>query len=230
MTHENDTPTGPWTRPPIAALAVVVLVLALLAAGLLAVRAAGNAFQPPPLPRKLLSSAEDESEEQEWEAEEEEWAAEEEESAEEEAERTRPDSPQGVPYGCVGYTVAARVVSTPAKRTVRLEVSYETGETGRGSLTYWLKGNRGALKIGGAHWQLSRWGHVERATRLSPHSVTKVQAARSFVVQAEMPSTPSYCKSYGTRHLTIKHRAGKRTVWSERASGTQPPRRPALHR
>jgi hypothetical protein len=229
MTHEFDTPTGPWTRPPIAALAVVVLVLALLAAGLLAGRAAGNAFQPPSLPGQLLSSAEDEPEEQEWEAEEE-WAAEEEESAEEEAESTRPDSPQGVPYGCVGYTVAARVVSTPAKRTVRLEVSYETEETGRGSLTYWLKGNRGALKIGAAHWQLSRWGHVERATRLSPHSVTKVQAARSFVVQAEMPGTPSYCKSYGTRHLTIKHRAGKRTVWSERASGTQPLRRPALHR
>jgi len=170
-----------------------------------------------------------EADEEEVEEDESEWAEESEgegEEAEEEGEANA-ERPHGVPPECLEYTVAARIVISAPHRTVRLTVHYDSYEAGRAKLAYWLKGRRGSLKLGSATWHVSRQGSLTRTAHIDERELAKAEAARVYVVQVEMPGTPSYCELYCTRHLTQTHRNGGRTVWTERPSGTQPLRRPA---
>jgi hypothetical protein len=162
----------------------------------------------------------------------EEGETEETEEDEEESEEggSEPGLPQGVPNECLEYTAAARVLSSLSRQTVRLELRYDSSESGEASLSYTLKGSKGSLKLGTAKWHLSPWGHLERTAHLSDPELVKLQAARSFTVQVDLPGTPSFCEIYGTRHLTSQHRTGEQTIWSERPSGTQPQRRSSLQR
>ena len=168
--------------------------------------------------------------EEEGEAEEGETEETEEDEEESEEGESGPGLPQGVPDECLEYTVAARVVSSLSRQTVRLELRYDSGESGEASLSYMLKGSKGSLKLGTAKWRLSPWGHLERTTRLGDRELVKLTAARSFTVRVDLPGTPSFCEIYGTRHLTSRGRVGEQTVWSERPSGTQPLRRPNFQR
>ena len=231
MTQANDTPTGPWTRPPIGVLACVVAVLVLLAAVLLSERAAAALSQPPaPHSPQVLRPVEDEPEEDESEAEEPEEESEEEGEEEGETGTSEPGVPQRVPERCLDYTDAARMVVSPAHKTARLEVNYESDESGRAGVSYWSEGRKGTAKLGESHWRLSRWGHVERTAHLSRRESAKVAAARSFSVQVEMPDTPAYCEIYCTRHLTLSHRSGGRTVWTEAPGDARAATRPRLQR
>lgn len=172
-------------------------------------------------PRALAVEEEGEAEEGE---------SEETEEDEEEGEEgeSGPGLPKGVPDECLEYTVAARVVSSLSRQTVRLELRYDSGESGEASLSYMLKGNKGSLKLGTAKWHLSPWGHLERTAHISDRELAKLAAARSFTVRVDLPGTPSFCEIYSTRHLTSRHRTGEQTIWSERASDTQSLRRPNL--
>lgn len=166
--------------------------------------------------------------EEEGEAEEGETEETEEDEEESEDGGSEPGLPQSVPNECLEYTVAARVTSSLSRQTVRLELRYDSAESGEASLTYTLKGGKGSLKLGTAKWRLSPWGHLERTAHLGDRELFRLAAARSFTVRVDLPGTPPFCEIYGTRHLTARHRAGEQTVWSERPSGTQSLRRPSL--
>lgn len=205
---------------PFTYLVVVFLLLLTSQTAAQAPAAARTSLSP-----RVLAVEEEEGElEEESEGEE----SEAEEDEEEETGRSEPGLPQGVPDECIEYTVAARVISSPSHNTVRLEVSYDSSESGTASLSYSLKGSKGSLKLGAASWHLSVWGHVEQTAHLSDRELLKLQAARSFTVRVKMPGTPSYCEIYRTRQLTLRHQNGTQTVWTERGSGTQPLRRPGL--
>lgn len=209
---------------PIALLMTAVFVAVAAFVFVLTEQAAASGPQGPIAsisPRALVVEEEGEAEEGE---------TEETEEDEEESEEggSEPGLPQGVPDECLEYTVAARVVSSLSRQTVRLELSYDSGEPGEASLSYALKGGKGSLRLGTAKWHLSPWGHLERTARLGDRELAKLAAARSFTVRVNLPGTPSFCEIYGTRHLTSRRRAGEQTIWSERPSGTQPLRRPSL--
>jgi len=199
----------------VIAMAVFVLMLSEQAA---ARGSHGPVASLSPRPLALEEEAKAEEGESE-EAEEGEEESEEEESG--------PGLPQGVPDQCLEYTVAARALSSFSRQTVRLELRYDSGESGEARLSYTLKGSKGSLKLGTTKWHLSPWGHLERTVHLSDRELVMLQAARSFTVRVDLPGTPSFCEIYGTRHLTARRRVGEQTVWSERPS-TQALRRPSL--
>ena len=204
---------------PLAYLMVVFLLLLTSQAAAQAPTAARASLAPRVLALEEEGETEEEGEGEESEAEEEDEA---------ETGRSEPGLPQSVPDECLEYTVAARVVSSLSRHTVRLEVSYDSSESGLASLSYSLKGGKGKLKIGAASWRLTAWGNFEQTAHLSDRELVKLQAARSFTVRVKMPGTPSYCEIYRTRQLILRHQSGGQTVWSERSSGTQPLRRPSL--
>jgi hypothetical protein len=61
---------------------------------------------------------------------------------------------------------------------------------------------------------MSRRGSLRVVERLSTREMSKVRAARAFVVGLDTAGTPSYC-GHDTRHLTARERHGARTIWSE---------------
>jgi hypothetical protein len=204
----------PWEMKLLAYL----LLLSLLA---LSPQLSAAAASPPAPPALALEEAdEDEGEEdEEWEE-----GETEEEGEEDERTKAEPGLPQGVPDECLDYTVAARAVSSISRQSVQLEVSYDSYESGRASLSYALNGGRGWLKLGTAHWRLSRWGHLEQTAHLSDSKLIKLRAAKTFTVRVKMPGTPTYCDAYSVRHLSFHRKRGEQTVWSERQGGTQPQR------
>jgi hypothetical protein len=44
--------------------------------------------------------------------------------------------------------------------------------------------------------------------------MSKVLAARTFIVQLGIPAAPSYCAKYSTQRLTAKRVAGSHATWS----------------
>lgn len=220
-----------WMMKPLAyPMAVVALAIAVFAfaptaqAVARSTRESTTSLSPHTL---VVEEDEDEAVEEEGEGEESEAEDEEDEA---ETGRSEPGLPQSVPEQCLDYTVAARAISSLPRQMVRLEVSYDSYESGRASLSFGLKGSKGSLKLGTAKWHISRWGHLERTIHLGDRELVKLAATRSFTVRVEMPGTPSYCEIYQTRRLTHRHQSGEQTVWSERSSDTEPLRRPGLQR
>lgn len=173
-------------------------------------------------------------EEEEWEEEPDEWEVEDEEEewvVEEDeggwvVEEDEPDSGWEVagerqggdaPEPCAPYRANARVVAAERQDTVLLKVDYPGRRAKKVRVDYWLKGSRGALQLAPLRQRTSRRGSLRGVERLSARKMSKVRAARAFVVDLEMAGTPSYCDRYSTRHLTARQRRGDRMVWSEPA-------------
>lgn len=175
-----------------------------------------------------FASTEEEWEEEpdEWEVEdeEEEWVVEEDEGewvVEDEAEadwEVSGESRKGeAPGSCTPYRASARVVAAPHGDTVRLEIGYASEKATGVTVDYWLKGSRGALQMRPLRRRIGRHGSLRGVERLSDREMSKVRAARSFVVDLETRGAPSGCEDPQVRHLTTRQRLGDRTVWSEPA-------------
>jgi hypothetical protein len=172
-----------------------------------------------------IASVEEEWEEEpdEWEVEdeEEEWVVEDDEGewvVEEESEagwEVSSGSQKGeAPASCTPYRASARVVAAPRGDTVRLEVSYASEKATGVRVDYWLKGSRGALRMRSLRRRIRRHGSLRGVERLSDREMSKVRAARSFVVDLEVRGASS-CEGSHVRHLTARQRLGEHTVWTE---------------
>jgi len=173
-----------------------------------------------------FASTEEEWEEEpdEWEVEdeEEEWVVEEDEGewvVEDEAEagwEVPGESRKGVaPESCTPYRASARVVAASRGDTVRLEIGYASEKATGVTVDYWLKGSRGALRMRPLRRRIGRHGSLRGVERLSDRGMSKVRAARSFVVDLETRGAHFGCEDSHVRHLTIRQRLGEHTVWTE---------------
>jgi hypothetical protein len=160
-----------------------------------------------------------EEDEEEWEVEDEgEWEVEEDE---EEGERGSGWEVSGegrhrdAPESCTPYRANASIVALERRDTVRLKVSYTSDKATTVEVEYWLEGSRGALQMKSLQRRMSRQGSLRVVERLSDREMSKVRAARAFVVDLDMAGVPSYRERYCTRHLTTRERRGDRMVWSE---------------
>lgn len=206
----------PASRLPIlAGLAIAICLVAAFSAQ----SAAAHTRQLPFASDFFVTVEEDEAIEVSEEEVEEEWEAEIEEEEDE------GEDPLVLPSECVLYTATARVTASASHNTVRLAVHYASYEPAKTIVDYWLKGGKGSLKLRTSQRHTSRQGNLHIFEHLSNREMEKVQAAKVFIVHIDPASTPSYCDSYSTLHLSIKRPADGQTTWSEPRTGTQPLRR-----
>jgi hypothetical protein len=191
----------------LAALAWSLLAISLLAA-LLFVRQAEAAGAPGQAPATISTESE------EIEAEEESEGEEEESEEEEEDEGPGTVGPLLLPPECLLHTAEAQVAASAAHGTVQLTIHYTAYAPTNVSVNYWLKGDKGSLQLGETKRRFARQGVFREDAHVSDRAMSKVLAARAFIVQLSIPAAPSSCEKYSTQRLTVKHVAGARATWS----------------
>jgi hypothetical protein len=197
------------SRPPTRLATVTWSLLAiLLLAALLFVRQAEAATVPAQAPA-AASSTEDE----EFEADEE-WEDEEESEDEGEDEELGTAGPLLLPPECLLHTAEAQVAASPSHDVVQLTIHYTSYEPANVGVDYWLKGGKGSLHLGESKHHFARQGVFRESTHVSDHAMSKVLAARDFIVQLDIATAPASCDRYSTQRLTVKHMAGGHTTWS----------------
>jgi hypothetical protein len=206
--NRSSLPPQPLTR--LATLLWTLLAIALLAA-LIFVRQAEAVTSPPQA--ATANSVEDEEFELEEESEGEE-GEEEEFEDEEDDEELGIGGPLLLPPECLLHTAQAQVAASASNGLVRLAIRYTSYAPTDVSLDYWLKGSKGSLRLKGAKRHFGRQGVVREEERVSDRAMTKVLAARAFIVQLGIPGTPPSCRKYSTQRLTVKHAAGGHATWS----------------
>ncbi len=198
-------PSQPLTR--LATLAWSLLAISLLAA-LLFVRQAEAATVTAPTASVVEVEEGEDGEETEGEEEDEEF------EDEEDDEGLGTTGPLLLPPECLLHTAEANVAASATNGVVRLTIHYTSYTPANVSVNYRLKGGKGSLQLGETKRHFGRRGTFHEDAHLSEHAMSKVLAARAFIVQLDIAAAPSYCGQYTTQRLTTKHVAGSRATWS----------------
>jgi hypothetical protein len=211
--NRTSLPTSqPMTR--LATLAWSLLAISLLAA-LLFVRQveAATVTTPVQTPVAGTSAVEDEEIEDEEESEDEEGEEEEYEDEDEDGELGSA-GPLLLPPECLLHTAEASVAASATQGVVQLTIHYTSYVPASVTVGYWLKGGKGSLQLGETKRHFARQGVFRESTHVSERAMGKVLAARTFIVQLEIPAAPSYCAKYSTQRLTAKRVSGGHATWS----------------
>ena len=128
------------------------------------------------------------------------------------------------PEECLLRSAAARLLSSATQSRVKLAVRYTTFAAADAYVGYKLSGGRGTLKIPAAHQRLAESGAFTLSRRLDEAEMEKVRAARRATVTLDVAGAPRYCRSYETRHLTMRRSLHSQVAWlqSESIFGTSP--------
>ena len=192
----------------------IVLPLSLFALLCLAGTARALTVDPPPLPPVSVPAAEGADEEVEGdefvEECEEEASDEEQEECEEELLEAEGPLP---PDECLLRTARARVSTYAPQEKVRLTIRYTSTSPVEVLVDYRVRGGRGSIVLGHARQHFSQRGVARIAEHLGPAEMERVRAAKSIVVELTIPSAPSGCDRFYTRHLTIRHSIHHQVVW-----------------
>lgn len=129
-----------------------------------------------------------------------------------EAELCEDDPESGLPPRECRLRTARASVSAAGERA-RLTLRYTTFEPTEARLSYRLTGAKGSLKLGEARRHLARRGVIRLAERLGRSAATRVQAARRFTVEVEVPGAPPKCRPYGVLKLSVKRASRSRLTW-----------------
>lgn len=191
----------------LATLAWSLLAVSLLVA-LLFVRQAEAATVPAQTPATISTESEEIEAEEEFE--------EEDEESEEEEEDEGPGTvgPLLLPPECLLHTAEAQVAASAAHGTVQLTIHYTAYAPINVSVNYWLKGSKGSLQLGETKRRFARQGIFRVDTHVSDRAMSKVLAARAFIVQLDIAAAPSSCAKYSTQRLTDKRTASGHATWS----------------
>jgi hypothetical protein len=150
------------------------------------------------------------------EGEEEEWELEEaEEEGEEEEFGTK--AATVLPPECLLRSVEPSIVAPLDGGTLRLTLRYTARTPTRVDVDYWLKGGKGSLQLGSATRHLGHQGTLHLTDHLDEREAAKARAARTFIVDLDLPAAPSGCEKYLTLRLDAKDLDRSRATWSERA-------------
>ncbi len=207
--HHTSPAPRPLTR--LATFAWSLLAICLLAALLFlrqAEAATARAFTA--ASPAMAGNVEDEGEFEE----EDEWDEGEEEFEDEEDEGLGSEGPLFLPPECLVHTAEAQVSASASRGVVQLTIHYTSYEPTNVNVEYWLKGGKGSLALGETKRHFSRQGVFREDTHVSDHAMSKVLAARTFIVQLGIPAAPSSCAKYATQRLTVKHGGGGHASWS----------------
>ncbi len=158
----------------------------------------------------IAEETDEEGEEEEWELEEEEEEAEEEEFGTKAATVLPPE--------CLLRSAEPSVVAQLNGGTLRLTLQYTARTPTRVSIDYWLKGGKGSLQLDSVTRHLGHQGTLHLTDHLDEREAIKVRAARTFIVDLDLPVAPSSCEKYLTLHLNAKDLDRSRATWSERSS------------
>ncbi len=207
--NRSSLHSQPLTRLAVAGWSLLAV---LLLAAVIFVRQAEAVALPAPLQATSATAIEDEGEEEgEWEGEE----GEEEESEEEgEDEELGGVGPLFLPPECLLHTADAHVDASAGHGMVRLTIHYTSYTPTDVTIDYWLKGSKGSLQLGQTKRHFGRQGTLHEDAHVSDRAMSKVLAARTFVVELGIPATPSSCAKYSTQRLTTKHGGGGHATWS----------------
>ncbi len=211
MTQPDDRPQSQSKLQPrfltvlqaLLALALLAIAIAPLAAPAVSPESARAEFD------FVAEETGDEGEEEEWELEEEEEEAEEEEF-----------SAKGVaslPPECLLRTAEPAAVAQLQNGTLRLTLHYSSRIPTKVGVDYWLKGGKGSLQLGSVTRQLSRQGVLHLSRHFDEREAAKVRAARTFIIDLDVPAAPSSCEQY----LTL--RLGAKDLTRSRAPGPSAP-------
>lgn len=195
-----------WTR--LAPVTWSVLAILLLAA-VLFVRQSEAAGVPPQAAVSVIEDEEIESDEE----------AESEEGEEESEDEEEDESPGAIgalflPPECLIHTAEAHVAASASHGVVQLTVRYTSYEPADVTVGYWLKGGKGSLQIGQAKRHFSRQGIFRDEEHVGDRAMSKVLAARAFIVQLDIAGAPPSCDRYSTQRLTARHGSGGHASWS----------------
>lgn len=106
---------------------------------------------------------------------------------------------------CRLHSAAPQVVADFGRGETRLTLRYTSGASLRIGVSYWLKGAGGALRLGSTTRRIGRRGVIALSRHLDDRSLAKLQAARTIVVQLDVPNTPRSCRRYLTMRLFAMH-------------------------
>lgn len=203
--HSSGHSLQPWARLLIAAS--LMLALSLLVAASLPLSAPALSPEVAQVEAEISEEGEDEEgSESEEEAEEDE-----EEDEEEEFETAHAAA---LPASCILRSAEPGVTVQFGHEDVRLTLRYEADEPTKAGVDYRLKGSKGSLQLGSTAQHLGEHGVIRLNSNLSEREMTKVRAARAFLVNIDLPQAPSYCGRYLTLRLTAKHQLARRETWS----------------
>jgi hypothetical protein len=196
---------------PLLTFAQALIAIALIAIAMAPL--AAPAVSPDPAQADVAFTTEeasDEGEEEEWELEEEEEEAEEEEFGINGAAMLPPE--------CLLRTAEPSVVAQIEGGTLRLTLQYTARNPTRVDVAFWLKGGKGSLQFASVTRHLGRQGTLHLTNHLDEREVAKVRAARTFIVDLDVPAAPSSCEKYLTLRLGAKDLDRSRATWSERTA------------
>lgn len=207
--HNRTSLHSPQPLSRLATLAWSFLAICLLAA-LLFARQAEAASLPIPAAATDAIAAEGEDEAEE-ESEDE---GEEESEDEEEDEGPGTVGPLLLPPECLLHTAEAHVAASATRGVVQLTIRYTSYAPTNVGVNYWLKGSKGSLQLGETKRHFAKQGTFREEAHLGDRAMSKVLAARAFIVQLDIGAAPSSCARYSTQRLTAKHVAGSHATWS----------------
>jgi len=118
-----------------------------------------------------------------------------------------------------GLSSADAIVSvSPRHDTVRLAIRYKAFAPTAVAIEYRLRGGKGSLKLGQSTKRFSRSGLFHDTEKLSEKGMTRVMAAREFIVTLRAVNSPHRCRGLFDQHLTIRHATPSGPVWSDQES------------
>lgn len=118
-----------------------------------------------------------------------------------------------LPKACVLKVARARVFAFAHQDKARLVIHYKAYTPARVTVSYSLKGSKGALSLGSATSRFKTAGIFHAGEKLAKAQVAKLRATSSMTVRFRIPGAPSSCTRYYTKHLTIPKTVFGQTVW-----------------
>jgi hypothetical protein len=154
---------------------------------------------------------EDEEEAEASEGEEAEWeeCEAEDEAEAEECEGEEAEAPQECLLSSADATVSA------SKDRVRLRLRVTTTLPTAVAVDYGLHGAKGSLYLGGERKRVAATGVLRLTRHLSDAQMTKVAAARNFIVRFRVPAAPAYCHAFFDRQLDVRRATPSGLSWSQ---------------
>jgi hypothetical protein len=210
MDHRINPHSGSRLRR-LAALTPIAIGVVLVGCAVAAAAPRHLATSDPNPTPGLQTAAEEEPEEEvEWEWDESEEEIEVELEYEEGEESEEPSS---LPPECLLRTAEPHVVVNFNNDDLQLSLRYTSDSAVRASVAYWLKGAKGAARLGSTTRRLDRRGVLEMSRHLDGRTLAKLRAARMIVVRVDIPGTPGSCKPYLNMRLTAQRILGRSATW-----------------
>src|SRR5262249_54128897 len=126
------------------------------------------------------------------------------------------DSTESGPYPpeeCLLRSARARVLSSPSGSRLRFVVGYSAVVPTRAYLDIEMRSGGTSSGLGVVRRHLGRSGVLRLRESLDAGQMERARDATDFLLTIDIPSTPSYCERYFTRHLELRRTVHGQPAW-----------------